>query len=77
MEKTTFCVRIFDISPSVFTQILSRRACWMKNLILHPTSTHSAYFWWTPLSQKQEIHETHEKQEIPEKPPKGLLIPDP
>ena len=57
MKKTTFCVRIFDISPYVFTQILSGRARWMRNLILHPTSTHTAYFWRTPLPQKQEIPE--------------------
>ena len=44
-KKTTFCVRIFDISPCVFTQILIGRARWMRNLITHPTSTHSAYFW--------------------------------
>ena len=56
-KKTTFCVRIFDISPCVFTQIMSGRACWMHNLIPHPTSTHSAYFWRTLLPQKQEIHE--------------------
>ena len=29
----------------------------MRNLIPHPTSTHSAYFWRTPLPQKQEILE--------------------
>ena len=29
----------------------------MWNLILHPTSTHIAYFWWTPLFEKQEIPE--------------------
>ena len=29
----------------------------MWNLILHPTSTHTAYFWWTPLPRKQEIAE--------------------
>ena len=56
-EKTTFCVRIFDISPYVFTQISIGRARWMWNLILHPTSTHTAYFWRTPLPQKQEIPE--------------------
>ena len=33
------------------------RARWMRNLIPHPTSTHTAYFWWTPLPQKQEIPE--------------------
>ena len=55
MKKTTFCVHIFDISPCVFTQILSERAHWMRNLILHPTRTHTAYFWQTPLPQKQEI----------------------
>ena len=38
-KKTTFFVRIFDISPCVFTQISSGRAHWMKNLITHPTST--------------------------------------
>ena len=57
MKKTTFCVRIFDISPCLFTQILSVRARWMWNLILHPMSTHTAYFWQTPLPQKQEIPE--------------------
>ena len=56
-NKTTFFVRIFDISPCVFTQISSERAHWMRNLIPHPTSTHTAYFWRTPLPQKQEIPE--------------------
>ena len=28
----------------------------MWNLILHPTSTHTTYFLWTSLPQKQEIH---------------------
>ena len=27
----------------------------MRNLIPHPTSAHSTYFWRTPLAQKQEI----------------------
>ena len=44
MKKTTFSVHIFDIYPCVFTQILSRRAPCMRNLIPHPTSTHNAYF---------------------------------
>ena len=57
LKKTTFCVRIFDISLCVFTQISIGRARWMRNLIPHPTSTHTAYFWWTPLPQKQEIPE--------------------
>ena len=57
MKKTTFFVRIFDISPCVFTQILRGRAHSMRNLIPHPTSTHTAHFWWTPLPQKQEIPE--------------------
>ena len=57
MKKTTFLVRIFDISPCRFTQILSGRARWMWNLIPHPMSNHNAYFWWTPLPQKQEIPE--------------------
>ena len=47
-KKTTFCVPIFDISPYVFTQILIGRDHWMHNLILHPMSTHTTYFWWTP-----------------------------
>ena len=29
----------------------------MWNLIMHPMSTNTAYFWWTPLPQKQEIPE--------------------
>ena len=28
-----------------------------KNLMMHPTRTHSAYFWRTPLPQKWEIPE--------------------
>ena len=42
-KKTTFFVRIFDISPCVFTQISGGRAHWMKNLIPHPTHTHTSY----------------------------------
>ena len=57
LTKTTFLVRIFDISHCVFTQILIGRARWMRNLIPHPTSMHTAYFWWTPPPQKQEIPE--------------------
>ena len=57
LKKTTFFVRIFDISPCVFTQILIGRARWMQNLIPHPTRTHTAYFWRTLLPQKQEIPE--------------------
>ena len=34
MKKTTFFVRILDISPYGFTQILSGRACLMQNLII-------------------------------------------
>ena len=56
-RKLLFFVHIFDISPCVFTQISSKRACWKCNLIPHPTITHNVYFWWTPLPQKQEIHE--------------------
>ena len=44
IKKTTFFVCIFDISPRVFTQISIGRARWMRNQILHPTSTPSAYF---------------------------------
>ena len=29
------------------------RARWMRNLIPHPMSTHTAYFWRTPLPQKR------------------------
>ena len=57
LKKTTFFVRIFDISACVFTQISIGRARWMHNLIPHPTSTHTAYFWRTPLPQKQKIPE--------------------
>ena len=38
-EKNYFCVRIFDISPCVFTQISIGRARWMRNQIPHPTSS--------------------------------------
>ena len=31
IKETTFFVRIFDISPCVFTQILIERARWMRN----------------------------------------------
>ena len=33
------------------------RARWMRNLISHPTSTHSTYFWRSPLPSKKEIPE--------------------
>ena len=57
-EKTYCFVRIFDTSPYVFNKIMSGRAHWMMgNLTPHPTSTHTAYFWRTPLPQKQEIPE--------------------
>ena len=49
IKKTTFFVRIFDISFYVFTQILIERDRWMRNQIPHPTSTPSSYFWRTPL----------------------------
>ena len=55
IKKLLFFVRIFDISLCVFTEILIGRACWMQNLIPHPTRTHTAYFWWPPLPQRQEI----------------------
>ena len=42
IKKTTFFIRIFDISPCGFTQISIGRARWMWNLILHPTSSHLA-----------------------------------
>ena len=57
MKETTFFVRIFDISPYVFTQIMSRRARWMRHVIPHPMSTHTAYFLRAPLPKKQEILE--------------------
>ena len=31
IKKPTFFVRIFDISPFAFTQILIKRAPWMRN----------------------------------------------
>ena len=31
VKKNTFCVRIFDISPCVITQISSGRDPWMQN----------------------------------------------
>ena len=31
IKKTTFFVRVFDISPYVFTQISIGRARWMRN----------------------------------------------
>ena len=38
IQKTTFFVRIFDISPCVFSRILIGRSCWMQNLIPHSMS---------------------------------------
>ena len=38
-EKNYFFVRIFDISPCGFTQIMCGRDRWMQNLIPHPTSS--------------------------------------
>ena len=62
--KNYFFVCIFNISPCSFTQIPSERARWMQNLIPHPTSIHTAYFWWTPLPQKQEIAENRDDDVI-------------
>ena len=39
IEKTTFFVCIFDISPRFFTQISIGRARWLRNLILHPSGS--------------------------------------
>ena len=38
IRKTIFFVRIFDISPCVFTQVSIERARWMRDQILHPMS---------------------------------------
>ena len=40
----------------MFTQISSGSTRWMQNLIPHPRSTHVAYFWWTLLHKKWELH---------------------
>ena len=56
-KKIAFCVHIFDISPCVLIQISIGIAHWMWNLIPHPTDTHTTYFLWTSLPQKQEIAE--------------------
>ena len=56
MKKIPFSAHIFNLSSKVFTQILSRSICWMKNLISHPRSTHVAYFRWVLLHEKWEIH---------------------
>ena len=55
MKKITFLVRIFNISPCVFIQISSRRSLWMRNLILHPMSTHTAYFWQNLICQNHAV----------------------
>ena len=64
IEKTTFSTRIFNLSPKFFTQIFSGSTRWMQNLIPHPRSTHVAYFWWTLLHEKWEIHEKHDCNHI-------------
>ena len=56
-EKTTFSTSIFNLCPKFFTQISSENTHWMQILIPHPRSTHVAYFWWTLLHEKWEIHE--------------------
>ena len=57
IKENYLFVHIFNISPCGFTQISIGRDRWMRNLIPNPTSTHTAYFWQTPLPQKQEILE--------------------
>ena len=57
IRKTNFFVHIFNISPCVSTQISIKRARWMRNYIMHPTSTHSTYLWRAPLPPKKEILE--------------------
>lgn len=47
----------FNLSLCSFTQILIRSPRGMGNSIMHPKSTQLAYFWWTPLHEKEEIHE--------------------
>ena len=55
-EKTTFSTHILNLSPKFFTHISSGSTHWMQNLIPHPRITHAAYFRWTLLYEKLEIH---------------------
>ena len=67
-----------------FTQILSGRAHWMRNSILRPMSTHTAYFWWTRYPKNKKYLKKHDddfwrtslpqKQEIPEKRDDDVII---
>ena len=45
----------------------------MGNSILHPTSTHLAYFSWTSLHEKQEIHEKRDV-DVHQKYAKWVLV---
>ena len=51
MKKTTFFVHIFDISPCVFTQILSGRAHWHH----HHIFSNISYFWGSKVRQKYAL----------------------
>ena len=51
MKKTTFFVRIFDISPCFFTQISIGRARWMRNDQRVPT-LHTFYGPRYPKNKK-------------------------
>ena len=59
IKKNYFFLRIFNISPCVFTQISIKRDHWMQNLITHPMSTHSAYFWHISLPKNKKYMKKH------------------
>ena len=55
--KHYFSTHIFNLSPYEFTQISSGNTHWMHNLTPHLRSTNVAYFQWSLLHGKWEIHE--------------------
>ena len=64
LKKTTFLFRIFDISHCIFTQISIERARWMRNLILHPTSTHTKYFYGPHYPKNKKYLKKHDDDVI-------------
>ena len=53
LKKTTFFVRIFDISHCVFTQISIGRVRWMRNF--HHVCSGISCFWGSGVRQKYAV----------------------
>ena len=55
--KNVIAITLFSRISHFSYRISSEITRWVKNLIPHPRSTHVAYFRWTLLHEKWELHE--------------------